>query len=204
MEGCGSPHRNTAKAVGLQPFVDQVRPPTPKTKERESTMTTGPWYVDLDFSVSEALTEDVAFDVLDVLGAHSAAMSTDRDFRGGSVSFAIEAPNAAGAVPLIEAVTAKIRSVLGDIDVTRVDVMTEAARKALNEHPSIPPLVGYAEIADLAGVTRQRARELAHLEGFPVAVVETAAGPLRVKAAVESWIGDWDRKPGRPRKMATA
>jgi hypothetical protein len=167
-------------------------------------MTTSPWYVDVDFVASATLADEVEFDVLDALSAYSAAMSTDRDRRGGSVSFTVDAPNAAGTVPIIEEVTTTIRSMLGDVDVVRVDVMTEQARKAANENPSIPPLVGYAEIADLAGVSRQRARELAHLDGFPVAVVETAAGPLRVKEAVESWIQNWNRKPGRPRKMATA
>lgn len=61
-----------------------------------------------------------------------------------------------------------------------------------------PPLAGYAEIA---GVSRQRARELGTLPGFPPAVVETQSGPLQMRSQVEAWVAKWERtKPGRPRK----
>jgi len=68
------------------------------------------------------------------------------------------------------------------------------------QQPTIPELVGYAEIAEMFGVTRQRARQLVDLPGFPAAVVETAAGPLRVRRQVEGWGRGWERKGGRPRK----
>jgi len=68
--------------------------------------------------------------------------------------------------------------------------------------PVIPDLVSYAEIAEIAGVSRQRARQFADIEGFPKPVVETAAGPLRLKASVEAWVERRNTKPGRPRKTA--
>lgn len=68
----------------------------------------------------------------------------------------------------------------------------------------IPELVGYAEIATIAGVSRQRARELSGKPGFPPPAVVTASGPLRVKADVERWLASWDRSPGRPRTTAAA
>jgi hypothetical protein len=70
------------------------------------------------------------------------------------------------------------------------------------EQPSIPELWGYVEIAEHFGVTRQRARQLTDLAGFPAAVVDTAAGPLRVRQQVEAWGSTWERKSGRPRKSA--
>lgn len=69
--------------------------------------------------------------------------------------------------------------------------------------PVIPDLVGYIEIADMLGVSRQRARQLADAAGFPPAVVTTASGPLRVRAAVEEWAKTWRRQGGRPRKEST-
>lgn len=70
--------------------------------------------------------------------------------------------------------------------------------------PSIPELWGYGEIADHFGVSKQRAAQLAGRPGFPVAVVETKAGPLRIRSQVEGWGKTWDRKTGRPRKTAAA
>lgn len=67
------------------------------------------------------------------------------------------------------------------------------------ETPTIPDLVGYAEIAEIAGVSRSRARQFADLDGFPAPVVETAAGPLRLKSAVQAWVATRNTKPGRPR-----
>jgi hypothetical protein len=69
------------------------------------------------------------------------------------------------------------------------------------EQPTIPELVGYAEIAEMLGVTRQRASQLADAVGFPAAVIETRAGPLRVRSQVEHWAATWERKGGRPRKV---
>lgn len=68
----------------------------------------------------------------------------------------------------------------------------------------VQQLAGYAEIARLAGVSRQRARELADLSGFPPVVAQSrSAGPLRDLAAVEAWVETWKatRKTGRPRKV---
>jgi hypothetical protein len=64
-----------------------------------------------------------------------------------------------------------------------------------------PELIGYAAIGRLAGVTRQRARELAQRPGFPdPAVRSDHTGPLFDQAAVERWLAAWDRQTGRPRK----
>jgi hypothetical protein len=66
--------------------------------------------------------------------------------------------------------------------------------------PSIPELVGYAEIAQMAGVSRQRAAQLPEIPGFPPAVVQVRAGPLRVRRQVAAWLSGWERKNGRPNK----
>lgn len=83
---------------------------------------------------------------------------------------------------------------------TGIEVIDADVHSVRVEQPSIPELWGYAEIADHFDVTRQRARQLVELPGFPVAVVETASGPLRVRRQVEAWGQTWERKTGRPRK----
>jgi len=51
----------------------------------------------------------------------------------------------------------------------------------------------------MAGVSRQRARELPNLPDFPPAVTETSSkGPLRVRSQVATWIQGWERRAGRP------
>jgi hypothetical protein len=85
--------------------------------------------------------------------------------------------------------------------------MQRAALEAAEPHlwrQQIPELVGYAEIATMAAVSRQRARELPGKPGFPPPAVTTATGPLRVKADVELWLSSWDRTPGRPSKTPPA
>jgi hypothetical protein len=83
-----------------------------------------------------------------------------------------------------------------------IEAIPQPAYDHRAESPTIPELWGYAEIADHFDVTRQRARQLVDLPGFPVAVVDTASGPLRVRAQVEAWGETWQRKSGRPRKVS--
>lgn len=54
--------------------------------------------------------------------------------------------------------------------------------------PLYPEVVGYAEIARLAGVTRQRARMFPKIVDFPKPVIETAQGALYTKSAIEAWL----------------
>lgn len=73
------------------------------------------------------------------------------------------------------------------------------------EQPVIPELVGYAEIAEVLGVSRQRAREIANtVKPFPAAAVHVSSGPLYIRDSVEAWAKTWERKPGRPRSMDSA
>ncbi|GAA5203106.1 hypothetical protein GCM10025773_32100 [Microbacterium jejuense] len=62
-------------------------------------------------------------------------------------------------------------------------------------------VVGYAEIADMAQVSRQAARAWADNPTFPPAVIETAQGPLRAKDAVQAWL---ENRNTRRRKLVSA
>lgn len=159
------------------------------------------YYADIDATLATPLTDDQVDGLLDTLISHGAALS-HRDTRLG-VSMSIDAET-------IEDAWTAARDALASaltVDVERIEsiqVQTERSHIAEIEQPLIPPLVGYAEIAEIAGVSRQRARQLDGSPGFPVPVVRTAAGPLRTRAAVESWAKRRTRKPGRPRKRQTA
>lgn len=59
-----------------------------------------------------------------------------------------------------------------------------------------PKLAGLAEVASLAGVSRQRASQLTKHPGFPKPVDVLAMGPVWREADVQKFL-DTPRKPGR-------
>lgn len=64
------------------------------------------------------------------------------------------------------------------------------------------PVVGLAEIAELLGVSRQRAVQIVrdHAD-FPEPVADLASGRVWHRPSVDAWMAAHpDRKPGRPRK----
>lgn len=166
-------------------------------------MTVSTWYIDVEFTSLDLVPEDAEFDVLEAMSDYSAVMSISRDRLGGALSLAFEATEAQEAAVSLGAVLQPVGRILGELRVTEIDVMDESTRNARAEEATFPELVGYAEIADMADISRQRARQIASRADFPVPVVETAAGPLRVKAAVEKWLSSWDRTPGRPRGVSS-
>ena len=72
------------------------------------------------------------------------------------------------------------------------------------DRPPVPPLVGYAEIAQLADVSRQRAAQLADLDGFPPQVATVSGAPAFVRASVEAFLNHRTRRTGRPRRAEIA
>lgn len=60
-------------------------------------------------------------------------------------------------------------------------------------------LMGTTEIAELLGVSRQRADQLSRTDGFPEPVAEIAAGRIWLREEVEVWA----RRTGRSTKRTT-
>lgn len=160
-------------------------------------MTAGTWYADVDFITNTPITPDEAMDIAENLAPHGAAVSISRDGEAGGVSLAFNSDSALDASR--EATRIITGAFNGKLEIVKLDVRNEATMEEEIATPVIPALVGYAEIADIAGVTRQRARQFANLDGFPEPVVVTAAGPLRLKSSVEAWVERRNTKPGRPR-----
>jgi hypothetical protein len=72
-----------------------------------------------------------------------------------------------------------------------------------NRDPAVrafPGLCGVSEVAERAGVTRQRASRLAKRPDFPAPIAELAAGPVWAAPTVERFLDAWRRTPGRPAK----
>jgi predicted DNA-binding transcriptional regulator AlpA len=88
--------------------------------------------------------------------------------------------------------------------VVRVETVREDVRDAELEVPNYPDLVSGPEVAELLGVTRQRVHQLAadHPD-FPTPLYRLGVGSLWVRAGIEKFAKSWERKPGRPRKVAT-
>jgi predicted DNA-binding transcriptional regulator AlpA len=60
-------------------------------------------------------------------------------------------------------------------------------------------LMGVREVADLLGVTRQRAQQITRGADFPPPVAELKAGPVWESAEVERWrVRAGERRAGRP------
>ena len=83
--------------------------------------------------------------------------------------------------------------------VTRVSALTDAELDAELGRPNFPELVGIREIAELLGITPQRASTLCRSKSFPLPVAELRAGPVWTAPAVRRFVEEWKRQPGRPR-----
>lgn len=68
---------------------------------------------------------------------------------------------------------------------------------------SIKPsdLMGATEVATHLGVSRQRVLELRQKNPkFPEPVIRLSSGPVWDRKAIDDFVDQWDRTPGRPRK----
>lgn len=160
------------------------------------------WHASLAFKTQAPISDEAAFDLMEELANHGAAMSIERDNRGGNITLSIEANTA------LEASSEAIKHLLnhantniGMVDIVGIETVTDEALEAELATPIFPEVVSYAEIADLGGFSRQRARQLANGKTFPEAVISTAQGPLFSKHAIERWLETRDTKPGRPLRV---
>lgn len=165
-------------------------------------ITTMAWQTRVSYTVDAKYSEEDAFDLTSELVQYAAVGGVARDFLSGSVTLTVEAPSSVdAATTAIKLVTEAARKTIGKIDVTELEVKSEEAVEQELARPIYPEVVGYAEIADMAHVSRQAARAWAENPTFPAAVIETAQGPLRSKDAVRVWL---DNRTPRRRSLANA
>lgn len=80
-----------------------------------------------------------------------------------------------------------------------IRIVTEEDEERELASPAPLDLVGIAEIAEMAGVTRQRAHQLSERPDFPQPVAEPRSGKVFTLGSVQRWLAGWERKTGRPR-----
>lgn len=88
---------------------------------------------------------------------------------------------------------------LADRPTVSLVIQTRDFVDAENARGALPEMVGIGEVAELLGLSRQRASQVARSSRFPTPIAELKAGPVFTKASVERFARSWARKPGRPR-----
>ena len=151
------------------------------------------WSIQVELT-HDPMTVDAHYDAVEALETWHAVGSLARDGRSSGYALTIDAPTLPEAITRAEQVVAD--TVPGAI-IVGLDAKTMAALEAEMSAPQWPDVVGYAEIAEMAGVSRQRAHQFTRMAGFPPAVITTAQGPLMRKTAVAAWLGRRDARPGR-------
>lgn len=169
-------------------------------------MRTLEWSVEIEvLAPSEA--EPVAFDdvvgILDLLADRGVGgLTTDGEegvARYGT-RFCVDAEDAEGAVrSAVGAFRAAQRELgLPEWPTVRLEALTMEDLERDNTAARWPELLGVTELADLLGVSKQRASELARSTSFPPPLMHLASGPVWVRPVVERFSETWERRPGRP------
>jgi hypothetical protein len=136
---------------------------------------------------------------VEALEGHGPAVSVGP--RDVGVRFTVRAPDAETAS--FQAMRT-FRQVLPDLAVIAVDVQTVDEQERQLVESNVPELLGVSEVAEALGVSKQRVAELADSESFPAPIVRLRAGPIWERSAIARFLGQWDRRPGRPARGGRA
>jgi hypothetical protein len=158
------------------------------------------WSVELEAvggADGQVLDEDRIDDLVEVLSQDSAAVSYLPDRY--SVRLSVQADDIRGAVQeAIQRVSAAVeRSGLPSWPFVQVTAQTAEELDRDLAHPTIPELLGVAELAERLGVTKQRASNLAKDSCFPKPLTVLASGPIWAESTVARYTATWARRPGR-------
>ena len=95
---------------------------------------------------------------------------------------------------------AKIVTDLVAGDAVAVEAMTtDEADRRMEDHAKI---VGVTEVAGMLGVSRQRVSTLSKRGDFPSPLARLSSGPVWRAGDLSTFASGWQRKAGRPRKIA--
>ncbi len=90
----------------------------------------------------------------------------------------------------------------GSPEITRIQVENvEQLERRLRES-NVPELAGVAEVSKILKVSKQRVSELLKSKHFPRPITVLEASPVWRSATILRFAQDWERKPGRPAKIA--
>jgi hypothetical protein len=160
------------------------------------------WAVTIDLRVARALDDDELGDLVDLLDEYGAAVAASD--RGLSVTLTVDADTAHAAHAAAEEVLsdglAKLGPAVAGLDA--VEVMTVEEQDRRLAEPAIPQLAGVTEVAEMLGVTRQRASALTTHPAAPAPVARLASGPVYVRDSWCRFAETWPRRGGRPRRAS--
>jgi hypothetical protein len=164
------------------------------------------WHVEVVFETNKTFPLELSSEMIEQLEEYAAVVSPERDGSGGRIAMTVDGKSTIMEATSVasDAVRKALKPLVGAVDILGLEVSAqEVFEKKMNE-PVFPEVVGYAEIADLAGVSRQRARQFTIARGFPTPVITTGQGPLMDRAAVLAWLKNRNTKAGRPKSLTKA
>jgi hypothetical protein len=151
------------------------------------------WSVELTLKHGPKFGPDDLEDRLDDLAAFFPAVSWTPE----AASFRLTIPASSPDGALVKAIQAVGPGTYLGVSVISLD---ELEREI--ERPTIPELVGAAEIGEMAGVSRQRADQWTSSSDFPPPAVKTKTGRLWIRVSVSRWLERTPRRVGRPKHTA--
>lgn len=164
----------------------------------------GEWSVSIDVAAGAGVRRfprlaDRLCDLLDGLADHAGVAHGAANGRRYGARLSVGAESPAAAVEAATEVFEKAAAAAGlpPWQVVQVEVLAPEELRRQNAAPTLPELVGVGEVAELLGVSRQRASGLARSPAFPPPVAELKAGPVWARASVERFVEHWQRRPGR-------
>jgi hypothetical protein len=157
------------------------------------------WQVTVDL-VGVELTDEQREHLVDELADAGAAVGTRPGRLSVTLSVEAEDPATAFDVGLDRVYAAVLPMATPGAAIAGGELLADEEADQRLAGPAFPELVGIAEVAELLGVTRQRASELQHRAGFPRPVALLRSGPVWRKGDLSSFAATWTRKPGRPRR----
>lgn len=158
------------------------------------------WYTHTHLTLPAPLAEDSQLlDLTEHLTNFGVSASVTPDNLARiTISLAIQANDHLEATT--QATTLQTTGPLAGAQVTTLTVRTEQDMEEYLNAPSIPELVGLTDIAGMAGVSRQRVRDLSIKDpAFPPVAVNTGTMSLYLKASAEHWAADRHPTTGRPK-----
>jgi hypothetical protein len=163
------------------------------------------WALTIDAEADERFEPDRLDQLAEQLEPYSGVVTGPAELlpRRFGATFSIDdAPGHLEAVAEGDGIFTKAVTVAGlpEFQVVAVEVMTFLEQDRQLAQPSMPELVGVAEVAEVLGVSRQRASELRGRPGFPSPVADLASGPVWSRPSLDRFVETWERRAGRPPK----
>jgi hypothetical protein len=147
---------------------------------------------------------DAAADILmDLLAACDGVVSAGAESWDATVSVQADCVSKAAAVGAALIESRATDAGLPRWPTVRIEAVRQDVLDAELNRSTLPDLVSGPEAAEILRISAQRLHELAAGNArFPAPVYELRAGKLWLRSAIVAFGERWERKPGRPRKIA--